>query len=68
MASSNDQNPYAAVIADLESKRDELDRMIKNLRQMSAFTVSNLGLLGLSVIPHKIVADRAGRKPCLTCV
>lgn len=38
MASQNDQNHYAAVIADLEAKRDELERSIAMLRQMAGIS------------------------------
>lgn len=38
MASQNEQEHYAAVIADLESKRDELDRSIAMLRHMAGIS------------------------------
>ncbi|MCK0148553.1 winged helix-turn-helix domain-containing protein [Marivita sp. S6314] len=40
MATQNDQSPYLAVIADLEAKRDELNRTIENLRQMAGISAS----------------------------
>ncbi|WP_209425379.1 winged helix-turn-helix domain-containing protein [Pararhodobacter sp. SW119] len=41
MTSQIDENHYAAVIADLEAKRDELDRTIRNLRHMAGLSVAN---------------------------
>jgi hypothetical protein len=41
MTSQNDQDHYQAVIADLEAKRDDLDRTIKSLRQMAGLAVAS---------------------------
>lgn len=38
MASQNEQNHYSAVIADLEAKRDELNRTIESLRQLAGLS------------------------------
>lgn len=65
MASQNDQNHYAAVIADLEVKRDELDRMIKNLRQMGGLSTAQKEVLSTEAKSENEVAAIGGDNPLL---
>ena len=52
MASQNEKSHYAAVIADLEAKRDELDRSISMLRQMSGISGGAVAVTPASTDPE----------------
>lgn len=66
MASQNDQNHYEAVIADLEAKRDELNRSIAMLRQMSGIPAIPSALpLNADDLPLERSQGSAGDNPFL---